>query len=146
MLLIGKNGAYVNSTNWERLNYSESTSNRQAFSSRALHYIWENGMILFFLRAKKRLKTHVWIFNIELFKISLWKKENPNLAAHLFLFFFFFFFFKNVTVNTFFVLSFPGLRGLFGKFMEFGHKMFKYRYTPFIFWNFTCGHYRISTP
>ena len=36
---LGKNGAYVNSTNWERLNYSESTSNRQAFSSRALHYI-----------------------------------------------------------------------------------------------------------
>ena len=25
------------------------------------------------------------------------------------------------------------LRGLFRKFVEFGHKMFKYRYTPFIF-------------
>ena len=25
------------------------------------------------------------------------------------------------------------VRGLFGKFVEFGHKMFKYRYTAFIF-------------
>ena len=38
------------------------------------------------------------------------------------------------------------IRGLFGKFVEFGHKMFKYRYTPFIFSNITGGHYRISTP
>ena len=38
------------------------------------------------------------------------------------------------------------LRGLFGKFVEFGHKLFKYRYTPFMFWYTTGGHYRISIP
>ena len=31
------------------------------------------------------------------------------------------------------VLKISPIRGLFGKFVEFGHKMFKYRYTPFIF-------------
>ena len=88
-LWIEKNGAYVNSTNWERLNYSESTSNRQAFSSRVLHYIWEKGMILFFFEQKKIKDSCLyWIFNIELLKISLWKKEYPNLAAYFFFFFF----------------------------------------------------------
>ena len=32
------------------------------------------------------------------------------------------------------------IRGLFGKFVEFGHKMFKYLYNPFIFLNITDGH------
>ena len=30
--------------------------------------------------------------------------------------------------------------GLFGKFVEFGHKMFKYLYNPFILLNITGGH------
>ena len=34
--------------------------------------------------------------------------------------------------------------GLFGKFVEFGHKMFKYRYTPFIFWNITGGYIELA--
>ena len=32
------------------------------------------------------------------------------------------------------------LRGLFGKFVEFGHKIFKYQYNPFILWNLKGGH------
>ena len=33
------------------------------------------------------------------------------------------------------------IRGLFGKFVEFGHKMFKYLYNPYIFFlNITGGH------
>ena len=32
------------------------------------------------------------------------------------------------------------IRGLFGKFVEFGHKTFKYLYNPFIFLNITGGH------
>ena len=37
--------------------------------------------------------------------------------------------------------SFDDLRGLFGKFVEFGHKMFKYLYNSFIFFlNITGGH------
>ena len=32
------------------------------------------------------------------------------------------------------------VRGLFGKFVEFGHKMFKYLYDSFIFLNITGGH------
>ena len=65
--------------NWEKLNYSESTSNRQAFSSRALHYIWENGMVLFFFEQKKIKDSCLyWIFNIELFKISLWELSIIN--------------------------------------------------------------------
>ena len=33
------------------------------------------------------------------------------------------------------------LRGLFGKFVEFGHKILIYLYNPFIFLNITGGHY-----
>ena len=32
------------------------------------------------------------------------------------------------------------IRGLFAKFVDFGHKMFKYLYNPFIFLNITGGH------
>ena len=41
---------------------------------------------------------------------------------------------RNLTItfsNDF--MTVDNVRGLFGKFVEFGHKMFKYRYTPFIF-------------
>ena len=34
-----------------------------------------------------------------------------------------------------------GIRGLFGKFVEFGHKFFIYGYNPFIFSDITGGHY-----
>ena len=44
--------------NWEKLNYSESTSKRQAFSSRALH-IFEKTVWSCFSSSKKRSKTHV---------------------------------------------------------------------------------------
>ena len=37
--------------------------------------------------------------------------------------------------------SYSILPGLFSKFVEFGHKMFKYLYNPFIFGNMTGGHY-----
>ena len=33
------------------------------------------------------------------------------------------------------------IRGLFGKFVEFGYKTFIYLYNPFIFLNITGGHY-----
>ena len=38
---------------------------------------------LFFEQKKIKDSCLYWIFNIELFKISLWKKEYPNLAAYL---------------------------------------------------------------
>ena len=38
---------------------------------------------------------------------------------------------QGMTVNNIQLLI--GVRGLFGKFVEFGHKMFKYRYTLFMF-------------
>ena len=38
------------------------------------------------------------------------------------------------------------VRGLFGKFVEFGNKIFKYKYNPFILWNLTDGHLWISIP
>ena len=38
------------------------------------------------------------------------------------------------------------LWGLFGKVMEFGHKILKYQYNQFILWNFTGGHLWISIP
>ena len=37
--------------------------------------------------------------------------------------------FQNIYNKTIFLK----VRGLFGKFVEFGHKMFKYLYSPFIF-------------
>ena len=42
--------------------------------------------------------------------------------------------------SWFVIEKYAGVRGLFGKFVEFCHKMFKYLYNPFIFLNITGGH------
>ena len=44
------------------------------------------------------------------------------------------------------LIIFMIVRGLFGKFVEFGHKIFKYQYNSFILWNLTGGHLWISIP
>ena len=49
----------------------------------------------------------------------------------------------NSEINNKINLQCPGnqnIRGLFVKFVEIGHKMFKYLYNPFIFLNITGGH------
>ena len=55
------------------------------------------------------------------YKLTLWAFGSAELKI------------KEIVRNSILMKQTHKIRGLFVKFVEFGHKIFKYRYNPFIF-------------